>query len=240
MSNKKINLHHGDMLQILQQLPNNSIDGVITDPPYNSGGGQRTPKQSTKNKYCSTGLSLSDFADFEGDNKDQRGLAFWMSIWLGECYRIAKPHTPICVFTDWRQLPTMTDVLQASGFIWEGIFVWDKKNARPAKGKFKQQTEFVIWGSKKGLKRDREVGYLKGIENINPQQGGRFHQTSKPLDLMTKIIEIVEPGGTILDPFMGSGSTGVAAKEGGYSFTGIEVTKEYYEVAKGRMGMADE
>ena len=57
---------------------------------------------------------------------------------------------------------------------------------------------------------------------------------------MTKIIEIVEPSGNILDPFMGSGSTGVAAKKNGYGFTGIEVTQEYYEVAKQRMGVADD
>lgn len=233
-----ITLHHGDMLQILKNLPDNFVDGVITDPPYNSGGGQRTVKQNTASKYCSSGHSK--FADFEGDNKDQRSFAFWMSLWLGECYRIAKPHTPICLFTDWRQLPTMTDVLQASGFIWEGVYVWNKKNARPVKGKFKQPTEFVIWGSKQGLKRDRDVGYLNGIEHVNPQKGGRFHQTSKPIDLMDKIIEIVEPGGIILDPFMGSGSTGVAAKQNGYGFVGVEVTKGYYDVARERMGMPDE
>lgn len=82
------------------------------------------------------------------------------------------------------------------------------------------------------------MGYLKGVAQINPQQGGRFHQTSKPIDLMNKIIEIVEPNSVILDPFMGSGSTGVAAATHHHGFVGVEVTKNYYDVAQSRINEA--
>lgn len=111
---KNISLHHGDVLQTLKTLPDSSVDAVITDPPYCSGGAQRNTKQSTSKKYCTGGKSC--FAEFEGDQKDQHSFAFWMSMWLAECYRIAKPHTPVCIFTNWQQLPTMSDALQAAGY----------------------------------------------------------------------------------------------------------------------------
>lgn len=237
MNINNVTLHQGDLMNVLQGIKDNTIDGVITDPPYSSGGGQRISKKPTSKKYCSRGKDT--FPDFQGDNKDQRSLQYWMNMWLAECYRVSKYNTPICLFTDWRQLPTMTDALQASGYTWEGVFVWDKKNARPMKGRFKQQTEFVIWGSKGGLNIKRDVGYLHGIASISPQKGGRHHQTSKPVDLMKTLNEIVEPRGTILDPFMGSGSTGVAAKMQGYKFVGIEITKDYFDVATKRIESTD-
>jgi len=79
--------------------------------------------QSTGTKYTHGGKS---FADFPGGNRDQRGFQFWATMWMSECYRAMKNGAPICVFTDWRQLPLMTDIMQAAGFVWRGVYVWDK------------------------------------------------------------------------------------------------------------------
>ena len=57
--------------------------------------------------------------------------AMWATLWLSECWRLAKPGAPALVFSDWRQLPAMTDAVQAAGFEWRGIVVWHKPNARP-------------------------------------------------------------------------------------------------------------
>ena len=68
----------------------------------------------------------------------------WATLWLSECWRLAKPGAPVLVFSDWRQLPAMTDAVQAAGFEWRGIVVWHKPSARPMLGSFKRDAEFVI------------------------------------------------------------------------------------------------
>ena len=87
---------------------------------------------------------------------------------------------------------------------------------------------------------NREVNYRSSGTSRVPcarrdEPGGRFHQASKPVNLMKEIVAIVEPGGVVLDPFMGSGSTGVAAIEIGRRFIGIEYTEHYFDVAASRI-----
>jgi len=154
-------LQQGDALAVLRSMPNASVDAVITDPPYSSGGftrGDRTA--STTTKYTMTGTQI-ERPEFAGDNRDQRSFGYWCALWLSECLRIARPGAPICVFTDWRQLPTTTDAVQSGGWLWRGIVVWDKTEAcRPAMGRFAAQCEYVVWGTA-GPSPDREdVGCL--------------------------------------------------------------------------------
>jgi site-specific DNA-methyltransferase (adenine-specific) len=109
-------LWQGDALRVLQELPDASVDAVITDPPYSSGGQYRGDRAgfSTAAKYVRGGTGIAR-PDFSGDNRDQRGFAYWCALWMSEALRVARPGSPICVFTDWRQLPTTTDSLQAGG-----------------------------------------------------------------------------------------------------------------------------
>lgn len=232
---KGFDIYKGDALNILGTLPGDAIDALITDPPYSSGGMFRADRvnHTTEQKYT-TSNKISSFASFPGDNRDQRSFQLWMTLWLIECYRVLKEGAPICIFTDWRQLPVMSDVLQAGGFSWRGIVVWDKKNARPVKGKFRQNTEFVLWGSKGSMPAQVD-DYLPGLFRCAVTKGGRFHQTGKPVDLMQALVGIVRQGGTVLDPFMGSGSTGVAALATGRKFVGIEYTDNYFSVAEQRL-----
>ena len=66
--------------------------------------------------------------------------------WLQDARRIAKPGAPVCLFIDWRQLPAMTLALQWAGWTWRGVAVWDKVASRPQKGRFRQQSEYIVWG----------------------------------------------------------------------------------------------
>lgn len=241
MKNNDYKIQHGDALECLREFEENSIDGIITDPPYSSGGlhsSQR--KQSTSVKYLARESSFVA-ANFLGDNRDQRSWFAWCSLWLSQCYRIAKDGAPVCLFTDWRQLPTISDAMQAAGFIWQGVVVWDKtRGCRPRKGGFSQQAEFVVWGTKGKLASNNNAVYLDGLHTCNINKGGdRCHQTGKPIPLMQEIVRIVPEGGLILDPFMGSGSTGVACLKDGYRFHGIELTDYYYEVSKQRLAQCD-
>lgn len=229
-------LYHGDALDILRRLDDASVDAIISDPPYSSGGAHRADRTSAPSVKYGAKVARPEFG---GDNRDQRSFAFWCHLWLSECFRIAKPGAPICLFTDWRQLPLMTDVLQANDFIWRGVAVWDKTGAaRPFVGRFTNQCEFIIWGSKCAMPADRGVGVLPGVYTHAIKQADKFHLTGKPTPLMEQLVRICFPGGVILDPFMGSGTTGVAAIKQGYDFTGIEREAAYHDIAAQRIAEA--
>ena len=227
---------HGDTLQVLKTFPNNLFGGVITDPPYASGAADQNARQkSTAQKYSSAKPG-NLLPDFEGDSKDQRSWTHWMTEWLAEARRCSKDGTPICVFIDWRQLPNLTDALQWAGWIWRGTLVWDKINSRPQRGRFRQQAEFIVWGSKGHMPVNRNAPVLPGVfRQSMPSAVKRIHQTEKPLEVMRDIVKITEPGGIILDPFAGAGTTVLAAKLEGYPAVGIELTEHYANAAAKRV-----
>ena len=212
---------HGDSLQILRQFEPNSFDAIITDPPYASGGSSQTTKnRSTSEKYSSMSKEKA-LPDFDSDQMDQLSWMFWTAAWLQDARRIAKPGAPVCLFIDWRQLPAMTLALQWAGWTWRGVAVWDKVASRPQKGRFRQQSEYIVWGSNGKMPLERNVGCLPGVFRYpNPQN--RIHVTEKPLPLMRDVVQICEPGGRILDPFSGAGTTVLAAVHEGYEAVGIE------------------
>ena len=224
---------HGDALKVLREFAPNTFDAVITDPPYASGGRTQAEKnKSTDKKYSSMGESAPP--PFDGDSKDQRSWTRWAAEWLYDARKVCKPGAPVCMFIDWRQLPAATDALQWAGWIWRGTAVWDKGNSRPQKGRFRQQAEYIVWGSNGDMPISRPVPCLPGVFKYgNPQN--RIHLTEKPLQLMRDVVKITEPGGHILDPFAGSGSTVLAAVLEGYSATGIEVTDAYAALSKERI-----
>ena len=115
--------------------------------------------------------------------------------------------------------------------------MWDKWNSRPQKGRFRQQAEYIVWGSNGPMPVNRPVSCLPGVFRYgNPQN--RIHVTEKPLQLMKDVIQICEPGGRILDPFAGAGTTILAAVEEGYEAVGIEVTDAYYKLGTDRVQFA--
>ena len=238
----KSELHRGDSLAVLASLPTGSVDAVITDPPYSSGGMVRGDRmQDTGAKYLGSNR-LEDEGDFAGDNRDQRAYGYWMALWLSEALRVTKPSGVCLLFTDWRQLPTTTDALQAGGWVWRGIVPWVKsfgaRGARPMAGRFAAQCEYVAWGSRGGMPiRMYEDECFPGFYQANAPRD-REHQTQKPLAVMRKLGQIVPKGGVVLDPFMGSGTTGVAAVLEGREFIGCELTDHYFEVAQRRIQTA--
>lgn len=227
-------LYKADALAVLASLPTASVDALITDPPYSSGGQYKGDRSAaTGDKYG--GASMSDFS---GDNRDQRSHLTWMNLWLGESLRVVKPGGVCALFTDWRQLPTTTDALQVGGWVWRGLVPWVKPSGRPA---FKQrawlnQCEYVVWGTagSSAVTPDGSTVPLSGFYAAAPPRV-REHQTQKPLDVMRGLAQIVPEGATILDPFAGSGTTGVAALIEGRKFIGVEMTEHYAEVAANRL-----
>jgi len=230
-----VTILHGDCLHLIPTI--GKVDAVVTDPPYSSGGMVRGDRMaSTRTKYQSTDVE-TEHPDFTGDNRDQRGFVAWASLWLSQCMDVTAPGGVCCLFSDWRQLPCMTDALQAGGWVWRGIVPWDKVQARPMPNRFRAQCEYVAWGTNGPRSFDTNgATYHDGIfRETTPNLSDRVHTTQKPVTLMARLVEIAKEGSTILDPFMGSGSTGIACIRTGRRFIGIEKDARYFEIARARL-----
>ena len=228
----------GDALLVLRDMPTASVDAVITDPPYSSGGLHYTQRiQNPVTKYEQTDNKVIHRETFTGDNRDQRAWLHWCILWMSECRRVLRPDGYFLMFSDWRQLPTATDALQIAEFIWRGIVVWDKGlGARaPHKGYFRHQCEYVVWGTNGDCKIAEHAGPYPGCIHSPVRQSDKFHLTGKPTPLMHELVAIVPEGGIILDPFAGSGTTAVAAKETERHYIAIEKSAYYAAVASQRL-----
>jgi DNA modification methylase len=233
-------VHHGDALAVIPTIPTSSVDLVLADPPYNSGGRTNSERgtQTARGKYVS-GDAKHQLVDFPGDNRDQRSFGYWLTLVLSQCLQASSAGASALVFCDWRQLPATSDALQAAGWTWRGIVPWRKPISRPQRDGFKRECEYLLWGSNGPPLRHAEPIYLPGlVEGSQPRGKCRVHITQKPVDVLRRLIQICPPGGTVLDPFAGSGSTGVAAVLEGRDFVGVELTEHYAEVARLRIAEA--
>jgi len=227
-------LHQVDALDFVRSLPPASIDLLLTDPPYCSGGLHRSARvQSTQAKYIN-GTTKKKYEDFDFDNMDQRSWAFWCHSWLSASFRAMKSGGLVVCFIDWRQLPALTDVVQAAGFTLRGIAVWDKTTGRcrPRRGGMKQQAEFIVWASK-GAMPVNDV-YLPGVFSEQLRMP-KLHLTEKPLAIARELVRLAPPGGVVVDLFAGSGTFLKAAQDAGLSWAGCEVNDTYYQEASARL-----
>lgn len=236
----KAEIYRGDVLELAEELEDGTLDMLLTDPPYSSGGlyaGDR--KSGTGRKYTDDDFNGANrFPDFAGDNMDGHSYLTFLRLVFSQFRPKVRPGGVAACFTDWRQLATVTDALQAAGFVYRGIVVWDKKNSRSTPGRFRNDCEYVVWGTNG----PRPVSYTKpiwhgpGCYQIPVVSTGRkHHQTEKPVALLDRLLEITPEGGTVCDPFMGSGSAGVAAANMGRQFIGGELAAEYFETARQRI-----
>jgi site-specific DNA-methyltransferase (adenine-specific) len=233
----------GDALDRLPRLPAGSIDAIITDPPYSSGGMFRADRVNftTDEKY-----TRSDWQgkrpDFHGDNMDARSWKNFTRRWMRQALRAGKDGAHLLCFTDWRQLPTLTDVIQWAGWVWRGVLVWDKTEGAkgPHTGYFGYQAEFIAWGTKGQVLRRPNLeeggeGRMPGVYRRAVSAADKHHQTGKPTDVMRWLVRCCPPGGVVVDPFAGSGTTLVAAVQTGRRAIGFELSAEYAELARKRV-----
>lgn len=227
-----ITIYHGDCFDVLHDL--SGIGAVVTDPPYSSGGafrGDRAMQTSTKYVNSDTFAYRPEFA---GDNRDQRSFLAWCSMWLNAARQASDPGAVLASFIDWRQLPVLTDAIQAGGWVWRNLATWYKPGIRMQRGRFSASAEYVLYAT------NGPVVYGQG----SPQNvfacapiGGddKEHIAEKPIDVLRWIMQVVPAGVTVLDPFMGSGSTLRAAKDLGHEAIGIDVDERYCAIAADRL-----
>ena len=227
----------GDALALLASLPDGCVDAVVTDPPYSSGGMMRADRtRNTDAKYTRT-ESQGRNADFTGDSRSQRAFIMWCSLWMEEARRASSAEGRIIAFTDWRQIACTIDAVECGGWIYRGIVPWNKGSGggRPIPGGFRAQCEYAVWGSIGPLpKPEPGVGVLDGFYTVPNSQDDKHHQTGKPTSLMRDLVRIAAPGAVIIDPFAGSGTTGVAALSEGRRVILCERVPEYAEIARRR------
>lgn len=226
----------GDCLQVLATLESGSVDAVITDPPYCSGsvGEAQRVRASGQGRRSET---IQRLGWFVGDNMGTAGLVWLMRAVAVECRRIVRPTGSLVAFCDWRMLSSLQPAIEAAGLRYQNLIVWDKGSMGLGSG-FRCRHELAMhftFGS--------PVYHHKGIANViggnRVTAAEREHHAQKPVSLMQDIAKVVcPPGGLILDPFMGSGSTGVAALREGFGFIGIEQDPAYVAISRKRLAAA--
>jgi DNA modification methylase len=216
--NKPLNC---DCLEMFKSIPDNSIDCYLTDPPYN---------------MAYTGRGAKDFASLENDSMDSADHTEWFRKIVYEMYRCAKENCHFYIWIDWRNYPRIYNVLKhGSGLEVKNCLVWDKVNFGMGQD-YRYQHEFCIYATK-----GKPELYFdkKNVPNVlqaskDPTQEYE-HPTQKPVYLMEMLIGWSVKDGIICDPFLGSGTTAVAAERLNKKWIGCEIMPEYYEVAKRRI-----
>lgn len=226
-----VTLYCGDCREILPQL--GAIDDVVTDPPYCSGGFSESGKQTAKGMGLRS-ETIREIGWFVNDAMSTAGICWLMSHVSGWCNRILPPGGTFTAFTDWRMVAHLSPAIESGGFRYSNLLVWKKPNPGLGVG-FRAQHELAMHFSK-GSGEYFSLRHGNVIEAGRVSTSEREHQTQKPLELLQSIIEVVSaPGQVILDPFAGSGTTLVAAKNLGRKAIGIEIDKNYCEVVARRL-----
>lgn len=223
----------GDALEVLPELAaeGRRFGALLADPPYSSGG-VRDKAMAPSLKYLQSGSAAAGrYPEFQGDGRDQRSFFAWSTLWMLRARELVEPGGLCAVFSDWRQLPVTTDAVQAAGWIWRGVVPWDKtEGARPQKGRYRNQAEFVAWGS--NGPRPLTGPVAPGVFRV-PVRYPKHHIAGKPVSLMRGLLGVMS--GPVLDPFAGSATVAVACMELGLECTSIEVDPAYFEIALRRL-----
>ena len=219
-------LHHGDCLEFLGKIPPVSVQAVITDPPYMIGA-TSVGKPDAK---CGT------WADMENS-------AFWFSHWFNLTKRILKPDGYLLVFGNWRSIPTLIRAFDLSSLTVSSCMVWNKEWIGPGGPSALRPTYEVVMFAAMPEARifNRSASDIYSCKWMAGNSAESGHPAEKPVQLMRHLIKLVAPnGGIIVDPFMGSGTTGVAALAEGCDFIGIERELRWVELAKRRIEQPDQ
>ena len=225
MSDTVCQLLYGDCLELMRDIPDRSIDLIATDCPYHIVSGGCT------NKGDGNGIFRKENA---GDGKLFAHNDISFSAWIPEAYRVLKPDTHFYVFCNGRNMMKLQQAAEAAGFTYQNTRVWDKGNVTPNRY-YMNACEFVLL-FRKGRARTINYTGTSNMLRVKNRVGKKSHPTEKPVDLMQIFIENSSAAGDlILDPFMGTGSTGIACMNTGRRFIGMELDLGYFEIAQKRI-----
>jgi DNA modification methylase len=241
----------GDTLAVMGKLPPESVDMVFVDPPYFL----QLPKKRLIRWSGTAVEGVTDGWDrFEGFEDYDR---FTMG-WLAQARRLMKPNATIWVIGSYHNIHRIGRLMQDMGFWLLNDVVWLKTNPVPnfLGVRFTNATETLIWAAKdrksKGMSFDREnakrfgvgkvganvwvIPLCSGKERLRDQEGAKVHSTQKPQELLRRVIlTSTREGDLVLDPLMGTGTTGCVAKSLGRDYIMIDKSKKYSAAAMRRL-----
>lgn len=221
----------GDSKEIIKRIPDNSIDFIFTDPPYNLG------KHSTGN------IPLPGRSAMNNDVAEWDMIDFNPEEWADDFIRILKPTGNLFIFTSYNQLGRWYNCLDHK-FDTSNFMIWHKTNPAPKifKAGFLNSCEmiFTCWNKRHTwnfISQSEMHNFIESPICMRPERlSNPKHPTQKPISILKKIIEIASNKEDIIfDPFMGVGSTGVAALGLGRRFIGVEIDENYFNAAKERI-----
>ena len=223
-----IELLNDDCLTILKDISTNSIDLVITDPPYKLNKTTGSMTSSSKSDRWQGNLRA-------GDKTANITNVIQFSEWLPEIYRILKENSHCYIWVNDKNLVDLCNEAEKVGFRLHNILVWKKNNCTPNRW-YMKNCEFIIFLHKGKSFPIKNLGDAQLFECDNINGKDKLHPTQKPITYLERLIlNSSNELDTVLDPFMGSGSTGVACINTNRKFVGIELDNTYYEIAKNRI-----
>lgn len=232
---KNIQLFNDDCLKALASLPEKSVDLIFADPPYNlSGEGFLTTKNGKVAKLHKGDWDV--ITDIHKFNEE----------WISECIRVLSDTGTIWISGTLHNHPSVGVLLKKLGLWIINDVIWFKRNATPllSTNRLAPSTE-LIWVASKSKKYffnydlAKQINggkQMKNLWEINAERHKTTHPTEKPETLLQRIILIAsKEGDMVLDPFTGNGTTGAVAKKLKRNFIGIEISKEYFDIATKRI-----
>ena len=214
-----IKLYHEDCIKVMQSMPDESVDLVVTDPPYLMDFVSHRRKEL--------------YAPIASDNL---GGAELITTYFNECERILKPNTAIYCFCSWHHIDFFKKEFEEH-FKLKNIIIWNKNNhgSGDLRGAYAPKYEMVLYGHKgRSLFRDKRLADVIDCDKISGLRSQ--HPTEKPVDLLKIFIaNNSDEGNVVFDGFMGVGSTGVACKELNRDFIGCEIDDTYFDIAQERL-----
>lgn len=223
-----VNLFQGDCLELMKQIPDGSVDLVLCDPPY---------------EICTTGAGMYKKSDKKYIKSLKPMSSGFSTDVLDEMCRVTK-QVNVYFFCSQKQIIPLIDYFVKDKKCNWNILSWHKTNPIPACGnKYLTDTEFILFFRQKGVKvyGNFETKKTWYATPLNVREKHKYnHPTVKPVNIIKNLIlNSSRCGDLVLDPFMGSGSTGVACVNTGRDFIGIELDEKYFETAKQRIEKAE-
>ena len=224
LENKNVRLLQGDCLELMDKLIVEGVvvDAIITDPPYNI---------ARDNNFKTMGRAGIDFGEWDKN--------FDLFSYLDRAYKLLDKNGSIVIFNDWKNLGDIARYCENLGFICKDMIRLEKSNPMPRNRDRRYITDYecAIWLTMPKAKWifNRQSDTYERPKFIGSIESG-LHPTQKNTLLMEWLVKIhSNENQIILDPFMGSGTTGVACKNLNRKFIGIELDENYFNIAKDRI-----
>lgn len=233
-----IQLYNDDCILAMKNINSESVDLILTDPPYNLGLFMQERDTNLK-KMRDNFFGAAGWDDLEYNDWVEA-----MDNFFAESVRVLKPGAAMIVFMSVIKLETIIKLAEKHGLYYKTTGTWHKSNPMPRNMNlhFVNSTEtwvYFTYKSRTGTFNNNGKMLHDFIEtSVTPMSERKFgkHPTQKPESLMTHFITVLSNNGdTVLDPFMGSGTTGVVSVKNERNFIGIELDKGYFNIAQKRI-----